>query len=95
MTIPTWRPHPKIASYDCDILANDEMFARGDCIAMLEDFGYAAYPTAQNAQTGNVERGGPYQDRMAARLWAGRVAGLHPTKPGDEREPFYYAGDTA
>jgi hypothetical protein len=43
-----------------------------------------------NAATGNLERGGPYSDRVAAMLWAERVAGLHPAKPGDERPPFYY-----
>jgi hypothetical protein len=30
------------------------------------------------------------QDRVEAMLWAERVAGLHPSKPGDECPPFYY-----
>lgn len=66
----------------------------GKVIAMLEDFGYAAYPCAINAQTGNVERGGAYFDRVAAILWAERIAGLHPTKSGDHRPAFYYDADT-
>ena len=87
---PTWRPNPKVTSYDFDVLASDEDFSRGVCIAMIEDFAYAAYPTALNAKTGNWERGGPHQDRVAARQWAERVADLHPTKPNDERPAFYY-----
>ena len=87
---PVWRPNPNVNDYDSDVLADDEMHERGVCVATIEDFGYACYPTALNAETGNVERGGPHQDRVAARQWAERVAGLHPTKPGDERPPFYY-----
>ena len=60
------------------------------CIGRLEDFGYACYPSALNAKTGNVERGGAYRDRVAAMQWVERVAGEHPTKLGDERPPFYY-----
>ena len=41
-------------------------------------------------QRGIGERGGAYYDRVEARLWCERVAGLHPAKPGDERPPFYY-----
>ena len=59
-------------------------------IARIEDFGYAAYPSALNAATGNWERGGAYSNCVEAMLWAERVAGLHPAKPGDERPAFYY-----
>jgi hypothetical protein len=62
-------------------------------VARIEDFGYAAYPSALNAATGNWERHGPTSDRVAGKLWAERVAGVHPPKPGDERHPFYYAPD--
>jgi hypothetical protein len=82
----TWQPNPHHSDYRDDLLMTDD----GVCIARIEDFGYAAYPCAINAATGNLERGGPYNDRVAAMLWAERVAGVHPTKPGDERPPFYY-----
>jgi hypothetical protein len=62
----------------------------GVTVAKLEDFGYAAYPCAINAATGNLERGGAYHDRIAAKAWAERVAGMHPAQPGDERPPFYW-----
>jgi hypothetical protein len=45
-------------------------------------------PCAINAQTGNIERGGP-MDAVEATMWAERVAGIHPLKDGDERPPFY------
>ena len=64
---------------------------RGHHMARVEDFGYAAYPSALNAATGNWERHGPTQDRVEGKLWAERVAGIHPVKPGDERSPFYYS----
>ena len=74
-------------SYDCEMLEVD-----GVVLAMIEDFGMGCtYPTARNAKTGNLERGGPHKDGVEAKLWAERVAGLHPTKPGDERPPFYYS----
>lgn len=92
MTTPTWRPHP-FADYEFDVLASDEDFARGAFIAGVEDFDHACYASSLNAQTGNWERKGPSQDRVAARLWAERVAGLHPTNPGDERPPFYYPAE--
>lgn len=76
--------------YQVEVLVDDA----GKEIAMLEDFGYAAYPCAINAKTGNLERGGPHTDRVAAILWAERVAGLHPVKAGDERPPFYYESES-
>lgn len=94
MTTPTWRPHPIITDYACDILASDEHVAQDRCLAMIEDFGKTdfVYPCAINAATGNLERGGPmHPDR--ARAWAERVAGLHPSQAGDERPPFYYAAE--
>jgi len=48
----------------------------------------AAYPIALNATTGNWERGGAYEDRVAAMQWAEWIAGLHPGKPGDVRPGF-------
>lgn len=85
----TWQPNPHTAGddhYECDDLLMD-----GDrCIGRVEDFGYACYPMAVNVKTGNVERGGAYTDRVEAKLWVERVAGLHPPKPGDERPAFYY-----
>ena len=64
---------------------------RGYHIAMVEEFSYGAYPTALNAATGNWERGGHFRSGVEAKLWAERVAGVHPVKPGDERPPFYYS----
>lgn len=79
-----WMPHPE--DPDCE----EYIDHRGHHIAVIQDFGYAAYPAALNAATGNWERHGPTQDRVAGKLWAERVAGIHPVKPGDERPPFYY-----
>ena len=90
MTTPTWRPHPYVTDYDYEILASDEDIAKDECVGWLEDFGYACYPSAINAVTGNRERGGAYTNRVNAKLWAERVAGLHPAKPTDERPAFYY-----
>jgi hypothetical protein len=82
----TWQPNPHNAEYPDDLLMdeNDAVIAR------IEEFGYACYPMALNAATGNWERGGPHFDRVAAVMWAERVAGLHPGKPGDGRPRFYY-----
>lgn len=82
----TWQPNPHHDDYQDDLLMDEH----GNCIGRVEDFGYACYPTAINAATGNMERGGAYKDRVAAIQWVERVAGEHPTKPGDERPPFYY-----
>jgi hypothetical protein len=87
--MPTWQPTPHNVAYQDDLLMTDD----GRCIARVEAFGYACYPCAISAATGNLERGGPYHDRVAAMQWAERVAGLHPAKPGDERPPFYYHTD--
>lgn len=84
--MPEWKPERDETGYQVDILVDDD----GREIAMLEDFEYAAYPCAINCKTGNLERGGPHTDRVAAILWAERVAGVHPGKPGDERPAFYY-----
>jgi hypothetical protein len=85
----TWRPNPHHDDYQDDLLMTED----GRCIGRVEDFGYACYPSAINVATGNLERGGPYYDRVEAILWAERVAGLHPSKPGDERPPCYYTQD--
>jgi hypothetical protein len=86
----TWRPLPSdSAGREVEVILADD--ANPDSIiAMIEDFGYAAYPCAINSKTGNIERGGAYWDRVEAKLWAERVVGLHPLKPSDERPPFYY-----
>jgi hypothetical protein len=81
----TWQPNP-YSPDEVEGLVDDD----GSVIALVEDFGYACYPSAINASTGNRERGGAYYDRVEARLWCERVAGLHPAKPGDGRPPFYY-----
>lgn len=81
----TWQPNP-YNPLDSEGLVDEN----GDVWAQIEDFDYACYPSAINAATGNRERGGPYYDRVEAKLWCERVVGLHPTKPGDERPPFYY-----
>lgn len=86
MGVPTWQPSLDEPGYQVDRLVDEA----GDTIAMIEDFGYACYPSALNAVTGNKERGGAYRDRVSAMLWAERVAGLHPPKPEDERPAFYY-----
>jgi hypothetical protein len=80
-----WEPNPHYEQ--CDEYVTDD----GQHIARIEDFGYAAYPSALNAATGNWERHGATEDRVAGMLWAERVAGIHPVKPGDERPPFYYS----
>jgi hypothetical protein len=82
-----WLQHPTYP--ECEEYVDE----RGYHIARIEDFGYAAYPSAHNAQTGNWERHGPTRDRVEGKLWAERVAGIHPVKPGDERPPFYYSRD--
>ena len=82
-----WLQHPDYL--ECEEYVDE----RGCHIARIEDFGYAAYPSALNAATGNWERHGPTQDRVAGKLWAERVAGLHPMKQSDERPPFYYSPD--
>lgn len=82
-----WQINPySRENWHCEILVDDD----GGVIGIFEDFGYATYPTALNAKTKNWERGGPHLDGVEAKAWAERVAGLHPTKPGDERPPFYY-----
>ncbi len=83
----SWLPNPDSTDdWQCDELVTD----KDEHIARIEDFGYACYPSALNAATGNWERGGPYDDRVEAMLWAERVAGEHPSKAGDERPRFYY-----
>jgi hypothetical protein len=79
-----WVPNPNYQ--ECDEYVTDD----GRHIARIEDFGYAAYPSALNAATGNWERYGACLDRVEGMLWAERVAGIHPLKPGDEMPPFYY-----
>lgn len=80
-----WLPNPH---YDeCDEYVTDD----GLHIARIEDFGYAAYPSAYNPKENRCERGGAYDDKVEAMLWAERVAGVHPLKPGDERPAFYYS----
>lgn len=73
-------------SYIVDVLLDE----KDEILGMVEDFGYACYPSAVNSVTKNRERGGSYQDRVEAKAWVERVAGLKPTKPGDERPAFYY-----
>jgi hypothetical protein len=86
----TWSPNRRAEEEEGvadDLLVDDS----GVQLARVEDFGYACYPCAINAKTGNLERGGPTKDRVEARLWCERVAGLRPARPGDERPPFYYS----
>lgn len=85
--IATWQPNP--SSYE-GYQVDDLVTPSGNIIARIEDFEYAAYPCAINAATGNLERGGAYEDRVEAILWAERIAGLHPVKPSDDRPAFYY-----
>lgn len=88
--MPTWTPSP----HSTDSWQDDHLIdEKGVHIARVEDFDNACYPSAINAKTGNLERGGAYTDRVAAMLWAERVAGVHPEKTGDERPPFYYSLD--
>ncbi len=75
----TWQPNRAHAAYQDDLLVTDD----GQCIGRIEDYGQACHPSAVNAATGRWERGGAYSDPVAAMAWAERVAGLHPTKPGD------------
>ena len=84
-----WLPNPHYP--ECEEYVDH----RGQHIARIEDFGYAAYPSALNAVTGNWERHGPTSDRVAGKLWAERVAGIHPVNLGDERAPFYYTPDAS
>lgn len=87
--IARWVPNPSHSLYVDDFLLTDG----GVLVARVEDFGYAVYPCAVNSLTGRLERGGAFSDAVEARLWAERVAGIHPTKPGDERPPFYEPGE--
>ena len=83
----TWQVNPHSTEvWECEELVTED----GLHIARWENFAHGAYPSALNQATGNWERGGHFGDRVAAKLWAERVAGLHPAKPGDERPPFYY-----
>lgn len=83
----TWQPNPFVTDYQDDHLVDDD----GTHLARIEDFGMGVcYPSAINAATGNLERGGPHKDPVEAMQWCERVAGIHPVKPGDERPPFYY-----
>ena len=75
---------------DDDYRVDDLVTDDGTILGRIEAFWYASYPCAINSVTGNLERGGAYRDEVEARLWVERVAGLHPSKPGDERPPFYY-----
>lgn len=79
-----WLQHPDYEQ--CEEYVDEN----GLHIARIEDFGYAAYPSAYNAKEKRWERHGPTQDRVAGKLWAERVAGIHPVKDGDERPRFYY-----
>lgn len=91
--VPTWQPNPhSTEGWQCDELVTPDGV---HCVARIEDFEHAAYPSALNAATGNWERGGAYFDRVEAILWAERVAGLHPVKPQDERPAFYYSAGGA
>lgn len=85
-----WQPNPLNPDYTDDILVTDD----GNVIARVERFydeDGPSYPCAVNVVTQNLERGGAMTCHVEAKLWAERVAGLHPVKPGDERPPFYYA----
>ena len=84
-----WKP-----VIDDDDYRVDDLIIDGETVARIEVFWYASYPCAINAKTGNLERGGAYHDEVQAKLWAERVAGLHPTRPTDERPPFYYQKET-
>lgn len=90
---PKWHAAAgKDEHHQVDTLLADENIP-GSIIAMVEYFGHGCYyPCAINAKTGNLERGGPMEDPVAAVQWAERVSGVHPPKPGDERPPFYYSG---
>ena len=68
--VPTWQPISARDHYqgysgdelneehqDIEVLRSGE---DGPVVAVIEDFGYAAYPSALNAETGNWERGGAY-----------------------------------
>jgi hypothetical protein len=91
--IPQWYPNPHYEECDCLVdgeVVNGEVKNGPGIIATVEDFGYACYPTAYNPRNKEWERHGPTQDRVEARLWCERIAGLHPLKEGDESTPFYY-----
>lgn len=85
MMVARWLPNPNYP--ECDELVTDE----GLHIARIEDFGYAAYPSAYNSKEKRWERHGACTDRVEGMLWAERVAGEHPLKAGDDRPAFYYS----
>ena len=90
--MPTWVARAGVDEHhQIDVLLADETNPES-IIAMVEYFGnWCHYPCAINAKTGNLERGGPMLDPVAAVQWAERVAGVHPPKSGDDRPPFYYS----
>lgn len=82
----TWQPNPEYPQMDG--LVDDQT---GLILATVEQFydDGPTYPTAFDPRTSRWERGGPMRDAVEARLWAERVAGLHPLKERDARPPFY------
>lgn len=89
-------PHTvDVSSYENDeLLLPDGVTDTDAAVARIEDFGYAIYPCALNAKTGNIERGGAFDNVAKAKAWCERVAGFSPPKPGGERPPFYYRNDS-
>lgn len=85
--IARWEINPNNSEeWECEELIDDA----GAAIATLEVFCGRNYPWAFDPAKKSWVRGGCFSDKASAALWAERVAGLHPTKPGDDREASPY-----
>jgi hypothetical protein len=80
-----WRINPNFGGdWECE----QYFAADGKCIATVECAGpeMHPYPHAFDSVRKMWVRGVAFRDLMSAKAWAERIAGLHPQKPGDDRE---------
>jgi hypothetical protein len=78
--VAMWHPNSNSDdNWHCDELVADD----GNHIARVESFSHGHYANAFNPRDGEWHRSGRISDAVEAMLWAERVAGEHPLKPGD------------